>query len=99
MFVATHADVLNQIISGLEKHDGTIELSADQDFAVNLRDTLGIHQDVDPGVVCRLMKDHTMHGRVKVEKLQRKVPVSGSGPEPHLLIKRYKRYTLLSDKA
>lgn len=69
MYVMVHQQVLDQIIIGLAANDGALSVPIGKDFAVNLRDALNFHKDVDPGVVCRLIKEHTKHGRVEVKKV------------------------------
>lgn len=69
MYVMVHQQVLDQIIVGLAAKGGVLSLPIGKDFAVNLRDELNFHKDVDPGLVCRLIKEHTKHGRVEVAKV------------------------------
>ena len=69
MYVMVHQQVLDQIIIGLVAKGGVLSVPVGKDFAVDLRDALSFHKDVDPGVVCRLIKEHTKHGRVEVVKV------------------------------
>lgn len=70
MYVIVHQQALQQIITGLAANGGTLSVPRGKDFAVNLRDRLGFHKDVDPGLICRLMKELTKHGQVTVTRTE-----------------------------